>query len=80
NLPENLTAFAADVDAALQQKNIYYKDLISGGILSPLVISTLKKNSFIQYMKSEGKLGGQNKVPRLSNSREIADKLIPYIA
>jgi hypothetical protein len=77
---DNLNAFATDVDTALQQKNIYYKDLISGGILSSLVISSMRKNSFIHYMKSEGKLGGQNKVPRLSNNRAIADKLIPYIA
>jgi hypothetical protein len=49
--------------------------LIVGGILQPLVLTPLKKNAFINYMKSEGKLGGQNKVPRLSNDRLIADKL-----
>lgn len=73
--PNNLQAFALEVDAALQQKNIYYKDLIEGHILRPLVITPLAKNAFINYMKSEGKLGGQNKVPRLSNDRKIADKL-----
>ena len=56
-------------------KNVYYKDLISGNILAPLVLTTLPKNAFIHYMKSEGKLGGQNKVPRLSNDRKIADAL-----
>jgi hypothetical protein len=73
--PENLIQFALDVDDALQQKNIYYKDLINGNILKPLVIQPLPHNAFINYMKSEGKLGGQNKVPRLSNDRKIADKL-----
>ncbi len=73
--PENLEQFALEVDDALQQKNIYYKDLIYGNILKPLVIQPLPHNSFINYMKSEGKLGGQNKVPRLSNDRKIADKL-----
>lgn len=73
--PNDLTAFALEVDAALQQKNIYYKDLIEGHILRPLVITPLAKNAFINYMKSEGKLGGQNKVPRLSNDRKIADNL-----
>jgi hypothetical protein len=56
-------------------KNTYYHDLISGNILSTLRIKSLPKNAFIDYMKSEGKLGGQNKVPRLSNDRKIADKL-----
>lgn len=78
NLPDNLDAFAAEVDAALQQKNIYYKDLITGSVLKPLVITPLKPDAFISYMKSEGKLGGQNKVPRLSNDRKIADKLTAF--
>jgi len=73
--PENLIQFALEVDDALQQKNIYYKDLINGNILKPLVIQPLPHNAFINYMKSEGKLGGQNKVPRLSNDRKIADNL-----
>jgi len=63
------------LEKSMQQQNIYYKDLIVGGILQPLVLNPLKKNAFINYMKSEGKLGGQNKVPRLSNDRLIADKL-----
>ena len=67
--------FALEVDEALQQKNIYYRDLITGSILKPLVMHALPANAFINYMKSEGKLGGQNKVPRLSNDRKIADKL-----
>lgn len=73
--PANMPAFATEVDQALQQKNIYYKDLISGSILRPLVIRSLPKHTFISYMRSLGKLGGQNKVPRLSNDRKIADEI-----
>lgn len=73
--PQNIEAFAAEVDAALQKKNTYYYDLISGNILLPLKLNSVPKNTFINYMKAEGKLGGQNKVPRLSNDRKIADKL-----
>lgn len=77
--PNNIDAFAKKVDQEMKQKNIYYKDLVDGNILQPLVIRPLSKDAFILYMKSEGKLGGQNKVPRLSNNRHIADKLKHYI-
>jgi hypothetical protein len=77
--PANLDEFALCVDANLRKKNIYYDDLIRGHILQPLVIRSLQKNSFIDYMKSIGKLGGQNKVPRLSNDRKIADELVRYV-
>ena len=53
--------------------NVYYDDLISGSILRPLKITSLPRNAFIDYMRSQGKLGGQNKVPRLANDRKIAD-------
>ncbi|HXH19533.1 MAG TPA: GH3 auxin-responsive promoter family protein, partial [Chitinophagales bacterium] len=56
-------------------KNIYYSDLIKGKVLQPLKITPLRKNAFIDYMKEIGKLGGQNKVPRLSNDRTVADKM-----
>ncbi len=79
NLPLNMKQFAHDVDENLRKKNIYYDDLIKGNILHPLKISIIQKNGFINYMKSIGKLGGQNKVPRLSNDREIADALQPWI-
>jgi hypothetical protein len=78
--PKDIKAFALKVDKALQKKNIYYFDLIEGNILQPLVIRSLKKDTFITYMRSQGKLGGQNKVPRLSNDRKIADELNPYIS
>lgn len=76
NIPENLNAFAAKLDQKLREKNVYYDDLVSGHILSPLKITPVCKNGFIDYMKSIGKLGGQNKVPRLSNDRNIADVLV----
>jgi phenylacetate-coenzyme A ligase PaaK-like adenylate-forming protein len=74
--PADLVAFSKKVDKALQKKNIYYFDLIEGKILQPLIIRPLPKDAFVAYMRSEGKLGGQNKVPRLSNDRKIADGLI----
>lgn len=77
--PTDMGAFALTVDKHLRAKNIYYEDLISGGILQPLKIRLMKKNAFIEYMKSIGKLGGQNKVPRLGNDRKIADALKPWI-
>jgi hypothetical protein len=77
--PRNLTAFALEVDAAMTEQNIYYKDLLEGGILRPLSMRSLKADAFIHYMKSQGKLGGQNKVPRLSNDRRIADALQEWI-
>ncbi|MDQ3278327.1 MAG: GH3 auxin-responsive promoter family protein [Bacteroidota bacterium] len=75
NAPSNLEAFATRVDQNLRQKNIYYDDLIRGSILQPLRITEVQKGGFVAYMKSIGKLGGQNKVPRLSNDRKIATDL-----
>ena len=75
NKPESLSALAQKIDGALQQQNSYYLDLIVGKVLQPLKISIIKKNGFQNYMKSIGKLGGQNKIPRLANDRKIADAL-----
>ena len=75
----NLDEFEKKIDDNLRQKNVYYDDLIKGNILQPLKITSLQKNGFINYMKSQGKLGGQNKVPRLSNDRIIADELKNYL-
>jgi hypothetical protein len=77
-LPDDMHAFSFQLDEFMRKKNIYYDDLIAGGILQPLVITPIRKNGFIDYMKSIGKLGGQNKVPRLSNDRLLADALIPF--
>lgn len=73
--PVSIANFSALIDSTLQKHNSYYKDLIEGGILRPLKITVVRKNGFRKYMKSIGKLGGQNKVPRLANDRNIADKL-----
>lgn len=77
--PENMQAFATSIDNHLRQKNAYYEDLIGGGILQPLKIRSMQKQAFISFMKSEGKLGGQNKVPRLGNDRKIADAMQRWI-
>lgn len=79
NLPKNLEQFADKVDANLRKKNIYYDDLIRGNVLHRLKIKVIHKNGFINYMKSVGKLGGQNKVPRLSNDRKFATALQKWI-
>lgn len=78
NAPDDLEEFARKIDDNLRKKNVYYDDLIAGNILTPLHITPVKKNGFIDYMKSIGKLGGQNKVPRLSNDRGIASELEKY--
>lgn len=77
-MPLNMVAFTARLDMVLRQKNVYYDDLIGGNILQPLKVTAVRRNGFIDYMKSIGKLGGQNKVPRLSNDRKIADELIKW--
>lgn len=75
NKPGDVNAFAKAIDEALQSQNSYYKDLIIGKVLRPLQITEVKTGGFNAYMKSQGKLGGQNKLPRLSNDRKIADAL-----
>jgi hypothetical protein len=77
NAPDNLAVFALQIDDAMRKQNVYYDDLIVGNVLRPLVITNVSKNGFQDYMKSIGKLGGQNKIPRLSNDRKIADALNP---
>jgi hypothetical protein len=79
NPPADLAAFAKKVDGYMQEKNIYYNDLLTGNILQPLKIRSVRKQGFIDYMKSVGKLGGQNKVPRLSNDRSLADELSKFL-
>ncbi|MCB0428545.1 MAG: GH3 auxin-responsive promoter family protein [Flavobacteriales bacterium] len=78
--PADMDGFRHRVDELMQEKNIYYRDLLEGNILQTLVIREVVKDGFIAYMKSVGKLGGQNKVPRLSNDRQLADGLTPFIS
>ena len=73
--PKNLNNFIAFLDENMRSQNTYYRDLIDGKVLRPLVVTKVKKGGFIHYMRSVGKLGGQNKVPRLANNRDIADNL-----
>jgi len=75
NEPENCDDFAAVLDQAMCKQNMYYDDLIVGNVLRKIVITKVAKNGFQDYMKSIGKLGGQNKIPRLSNDRKIVDLL-----
>jgi hypothetical protein len=77
--PEQINEFQIFLDEIMQKKNPYYKDLVQGKILQPLLIRTLPKGAFINYMKSIGKLGEQNKVPHLMNDRSIADVLLQYL-
>ena len=75
NPPQDTENLAQKLDQSMQEQNVYYEDLLKGGVLRTLVITTVADGGFQQYMKSIGKLGGQNKVPRLSNDRKIVDKL-----
>ena len=75
NEPLNIEEFSLKIDEAMRKQNSYYDDLIVGKVLKKLVVTTVSKNGFQEYMKSIGKLGGQNKIPRLSNDRKIADLL-----
>jgi hypothetical protein len=78
NAPVDIGDFAAKLDKAMLDRNIYYKDLVVGNILQPLVLRPLARDAFRDFMKSEGKLGGQNKVPRLANDRVVAGALTRF--
>ena len=78
-IPTDMTAFAKRLDDSMRLKNVYYDDLIAGNILEPLKITPIQKNGFVNYMKSMGKLGGQNKVARLSNDRVIAEGIKEFM-
>ena len=73
--PTDILIFAAAINAEMSKQNSYYDDLIVGKVLQNLVITKVAKNGFQDYMKSIGKLGGQNKVPRLADNRKIVDDL-----
>ncbi|MCL6266655.1 GH3 auxin-responsive promoter family protein [Flagellimonas myxillae] len=77
--PSDFTSFIADVEESMKTQNSYYLDLIAGNILQPLKISQVKSGGFQEYMKTIGKLGGQNKVQRLSNDRKVAKGLQPFL-
>jgi len=73
--PGNLEEFSKTLDSEMRKQNIYYDDLIKGKVLKSINISIVEDHGFENYMKKIGKLGGQNKVPRLSNDRKIANRL-----
>ena len=77
--PKDITAFATRIDESMQRQNIYYRDLITGGVLRPLRITTLPEDAFIAFMRSQGKLGGQFKPPRLANDRKVADGILSLV-
>jgi len=75
NRPQDLAAFANTIDCCMQEQNIYYRDLLEGKILQPAVITELTEDAFVSFARSQGKLGGQFKLPRLANDRKVADQL-----
>jgi hypothetical protein len=75
---DKLMQMASLLDASMQRRNIYYRDLIQGGVLRPAVLTFVRKGAFNEYMRSVGRLGGQNKVPRLANDRGIAERLVTF--
>ena len=76
--PNDIDKFSKSIDESMRAQNSYYNDLIKGKVLSPLVICSVEKNAFNTYMKSQGRLGGQNKTPRLANNRNIANFLMGF--
>ncbi|MGB5500665.1 MAG: GH3 auxin-responsive promoter family protein [Maribacter sp.] len=77
-IPSDMDRFIQILDTSLQKQNSYYFDLIDGKILQTLKIQPIKMGGFQGYMKSIGKLGGQNKVQRLSNDRKVAKALTAF--
>ena len=77
--PISLDVFSQSLDNSMRKQNAYYDDLVNGNILRSLVISKVRKNGFRDMMKARGKLGGQNKVPRLSNDRNLAEDLAGFV-
>ena len=76
--PEDINVFSQQLDQEMRKQNAYYEDLRTGNILRQVKVTPLFTYAFRNYMKSIGKLGGQNKIPRLSNDRKIADALYKY--
>ena len=77
--PSSLEDFKNILDKYVQEKNNYYRELVEGNVLQPLLLKPVKRNSFMEYMKSIGKLGGQNKTPHLKNDRSVAEFLQDYL-
>ena len=78
NDPTDLSHFEQQLDQEMQNQNFHYKDLVQGKIISPLKVTVIRKDGFRQYLHSKGKLGGQNKVPRIANDDSISNALLNY--
>ena len=79
-LPLDMERFKSLLDDEMQKQNVYYKDLVLGNVLRKLELTQVRKDGFISFMKNRGKLGGQNKVPRLANDRKYADEISKFLA
>lgn len=75
-VPSNLSEIELYIDQRMMELNVYYKDLITGSVLRTLVITNVSKGGFANYMRSQGKLGGQNKIPRLANDRKLGSLIV----
>ena len=78
--PSDMGVFAEVLDRSMQAQHSYYFDLLEGNILQPAKVTPIAEDGFTAYMKSIGKIGGQNKIQRLSNDRKLADALTPFMA
>ena len=79
NDQQDLSLVSKALDNFMCERNSYYQDLRDGNVLQELEIKRIRANGFNEYMKSIGKLGGQNKLPRLSNDRNVADELEKFV-
>lgn len=74
--PESTEGFARALDEALKNLNSDYDAKRTGNLtLNPPLIKVMPEGTFYRWMKKRNKLGGQNKVPRLSNNRDIIEDL-----
>ncbi len=79
--PDSLHTFTTQLDKSLQQLNHdYAAKRYKGMALQAPVVRPVQRGSFHGWMKSKGKLGGQHKVPRLSNERNFMDEFLRYVA
>lgn len=77
--PSNLDTFTKELDTALKSINSDYEAKRHKSIaLGPPVIHALKKGTFTEWLRSKGKLGGQHKVPRLSNERQYLEEILSF--
>ena len=74
--PTDLSRFAALLNEAMMRRNVYYKDLITGSVLRPLVITSVERGGFNRWMKARGMNDAQSKVPRLANDRRYTEGLV----